>query len=93
MTRYFKCAKPKTHVSLSEAYNICAGNRYCSNAVNKVMCCVHRENRNLNLRWPVCDKHAQSFYFKHMGVPVHFEDIVDADIEKHWVEVRPKSAP
>jgi hypothetical protein len=24
-------------------------------------------------RWPVCDKHAKAFYFRHLGVPVHFE--------------------
>lgn len=90
MTRYFRLKLAKTMGHAAERLSVCAGNRYCSTPVSQVMCCKHRENMDLDLRWPVCLKHAKPYYFKHMGTPVHFEDIQDADIESAWVEVRPK---
>jgi hypothetical protein len=92
MSRYFKLKQPKRGTSNSrECLNICSGNRFCTLPVSKVMCCKHYDHPDLDLRWPVCEKHAKTFHFKHMGTPVHFEELGDGDISANWVELKSKN--
>lgn len=90
MTRYFTLKSPLTGPSnVAECRNICAGNRYCTAPVSKIMSVTsYQYGSGVDLRWPVCDKHAKPFHFKHLGAKnIIFIDIEDQDIKSNWKEL------
>jgi hypothetical protein len=44
----------------------CCASRYCHNETFKV---VVFQNGSLECRWPVCEKHAKPFFFRHLQAP------------------------
>lgn len=88
--KYYRLKQSKTGPNNPyERLNICAGNRYCVTPVCKVMICISTQynSNGIELRWPVCEKHANAYYFKHLGAKVTFTILEDRDIDPNWNKV------